>query len=117
MKGVIVIDYLPYEDFKDLKIFDKKKLTKNQVKLLDKGRSCYNSKLRRIGRDLGFEKLSSHVSRHSFAYHMLESGATIEEISFALGHATIQQTQGYVKQFPSNYADKAIKVFDDSFEL
>ena len=112
-----VFDYLPYEDFKDLKIFDKKKLTKNQVKLLDKGRSCYNSKLRRIGRDLGFEKLSSHVSRHSFAYHMLESGASIEEISFALGHATIQQTQGYIKQFPSNYADNAIKVFEDSFDL
>ena len=112
-----VFDYLPYEDFKDLKIFDKKKLTKNQVKLLDKGRSCYNSKLRRIGRDLGFEKLSSHVSRHSFAYHMLESGATIEEISFALGHSTVQQTQGYLKQFPSNYADNAIKVFEDSFEL
>ncbi len=112
-----VFDYLPYEDFKDLKIFDKKMLTKNQVKLLDKGRSCYNSKLRRIGRDLGFEKLSSHVSRHSFAYHMLESGASIEEISFALGHATIQQTQGYIKQFPSNYADKAIKVFEDSFDL
>jgi site-specific recombinase XerD len=112
-----VFDYLPYEDFKDLKISDKKRLTKNQVNLLDKGRSCYNSKLRRIGRDLGFDKLSSHVSRHSFAYHMLESGATIEEISFALGHASIKQTQEYLKQFPSNYADKAIKVFEDSFEL
>ena len=112
-----VFDYLPYEDFKDLKISDKKRLTKNQVNLLDKGRSCYNSKLRRIGRDLGFEKLSSHVSRHSFAYHMLESGATIEEISFALGHADIQQTQKYLKQFPSHYADKAIKVFEDSFDL
>ncbi len=112
-----VFDYLSFEDFKDLKIFDKKRLTKNQVKFLDKGRSRYNSKLRRIGRDLGFEKLSSHVSRHSFAYHMLESGASIEEISFALGHATIQQTQGYLKQFPQKFADKAIKVFEDTFQL
>ncbi|MCL9967981.1 MAG: tyrosine-type recombinase/integrase [Aquirufa antheringensis] len=39
------------------------------------------------------------VSRHSFAYHMLESGASIEEISFALGHTTVQQIQGYLKQF------------------
>ncbi len=113
----LVFDYLPYEEFKDLRIFDKKRLTQHQVDLLGNGRSRYNSKLRRIGRDLGFEKLSSHVSRHSFAYHMLESGATIEEISFALGHATIQQTQGYLKQFPSNYADNAIKVFEDSFDL
>lgn len=100
-----------------MKIFDKKRLNKSQLKLLDRGRSCYNSKLQRIGLDLGFEKLSSHVSRHSFAFHMLESGATVEEISFALGHATVQQTQGYLKQFPSNYADNAIKVFEDSFEL
>ena len=113
----LVFDYLPFEDFKDLKIFDKKRLSKYQVQLLDKGRSRYNSKLRRIGRDLGFVKLSSHVSRHSFAYHMLESGATIEEISFALGHATIQQTQGYLKQFPQKFADKAIKVFENTFEL
>ena len=112
-----VFDYLPYEDFKDLKIFDKKRLNKHQLTLLTRGRSCYNSKLRRIGRDLGFERLSSHVSRHSFAYHMLETGAKIEKISFALGHATIQQTQGYLKQFPSYYADDAIKVFEDSFEL
>ncbi len=112
-----VFDYLPYEDFKDLKIFDKKRLTQYQVDLLGNGRSNYNSKLRRIGRDLGFDKLSSHVSRHSFAYHMLESGASIEEISFALGHATIKQTQDYLKQFPSNYADNAIKVFEDSFDL
>ncbi len=112
-----VFDYLPYEDFKDLKIFDKKRLNRNQLTLLTRGRSCYNSKLRRIGRDLGIKDLSSHVSRHSFAFHMLESGATIEEISFALGHATIQQTQGYLKQFPQKFADKAIKVFEDSFEL
>lgn len=65
----------------------------------------------------GIKELSSHVSRHSFAYHMLESGASIEEISFALGHATVQQTQGYLKQFPQKFADKAIKVFEDSFEL
>ncbi len=112
-----VFDYLPFDDFKDLKIFDKKRLTQHQLDLLAKGRSRYNSKLRRIGRDLGFNNLSSHVSRHSFAYHMLESGATIEEISHALGHASIQQTQGYLKQFPQRFADKAIKVFDANFEL
>ena len=112
-----VFDYLPYDDFKDLKIFDKKRLNRDQIKLLTRGRSRYNSKLRRIGRDLGIKELSSHVSRHSFAYHMLESGASIEEISFALGHATVQQTQGYLKQFPQKFADKAIKVFEDSFEL
>ncbi|MEY2940904.1 MAG: hypothetical protein RJA67_589 [Bacteroidota bacterium] len=112
-----VFDYLPYEEFKDLKIFDKKRLNRDQIKLLTRGRSRYNSKLRRIGRDLGIKELSSHVSRHSFAYHMLESGASIEQISFALGHATVQQTQGYLKQFPQKFADKAIKVFEDSFEL
>jgi integrase len=112
-----VFDYLPYEDFKDLKIFDKKRFTKHQLSLLTKGRSRYNSKLRRIGRDLGLKELSSHVSRHSFAFHMLESGASVEEISYALGHATVQQTQGYLKQFPHNYSDKAIKVFENNFNF
>lgn len=112
-----VFDYVPYEDFKDFKILDKKRLTKHQLNLLTRGRSRYNSKLRRIGRDLGLKELSSHVSRHSFAFHMLESGASIEEISYALAHATVQQTQGYLKQFPHNYSDKAIKVFEENFEL
>jgi hypothetical protein len=48
---------------------------------------------------------------------MLESGASIEQISYALGHATVQQTQGYLKQFPHNYSDKAIKVFEDNFRI
>ena len=112
-----VFDYVPYEDFKDFKILDKKRLTKHQLNLLTRGRSRYNSKLRRIGRDLGLKELSSHVSRHSFAFHMLESGASIEEISYALAHATVQQTQGYLKQFSHNYSDKAIRVFEGNIEL
>ncbi len=52
-----------------------------------------------------------------FAYHMLESDAMIEEISFALGRASVQQTQGYLKQFLQKFADNAISKFDNTFEL
>lgn len=47
---------------------------------------------------------------------MLESGATIEEISFALGHATIQQNHMYLKQFPQKFVHKTIKGFEERYE-
>jgi hypothetical protein len=48
---------------------------------------------------------------------MLSTGATVEEISFALGHASIQITQAYIKQFPSRYSDEAISRFGQSFNV
>ena len=66
---------------------------------------------------IGIDKITSHVSRHSFAYYMLSTGATVEEISFALGHASIEITQSYIKQFPSRYSDEAIDRFGSSFSI
>ena len=113
----LVFDYLNFEDFMDLKIMDKRILNETQAYKLHRGRTTYNSRLKRIAKDIGIEKLSSHVSRHSFAYYMLSSGATVEEISHALLHSSIEQTQGYLKQFPSKYSDNAIKRFSDGFVL
>jgi hypothetical protein len=48
---------------------------------------------------------------------MLSSGATVEEISHALLHSSIEQTQNYLKQFPSKYSDHAIERFGDGFEI
>jgi hypothetical protein len=48
---------------------------------------------------------------------MLSTGATVEEISFALGHATIEITQSYIKQFPSRYSDNAIDRFGSRFNI
>jgi site-specific recombinase XerD len=113
----LVFDYLDYEDFKDLRIMDKKELTKVQTYKLHRGRTKYNGRLTRIAKRIGIDKITSHVSRHSFAYYMLSTGATVEEISFALGHASIEITQSYIKQFPSKYSDDAIDRFGSSFSI
>jgi integrase len=113
----LVFDYLDYEDFKDLRIMDKKELTKVQTYKLHRGRTKYNGRLARIAKRIGIDKITSHVSRHSFAYYMLSTGATVEEISFALGHATIDITQSYIKQFPSKYSDNAIDRFGSRFNI
>jgi len=113
----LVFDYLNYQDFKDLRIMDKKELTRDQTYKLHTARAKYNSRLKSISKRLGVEKITSHVSRHSFAYYMLSTGATVEEISFALGHATIEITQSYIKQFPSRYSDEAIGRFGASFNI
>jgi site-specific recombinase XerD len=113
----LVFDYLNYEDFKDLKVMDRKQLSKVQSQLLQRARASYNSRLARIASRIGVNKITSHVSRHSFAYYMLYTGATVEEISFALGHSKIEVTQAYIKQFPSRYSDEAIKRFGESFNV
>jgi site-specific recombinase XerD len=73
--------------------------------------------LKRIAGDIGVEKLTSHFSRHSFVHYMFSSGATVEEISHALNHSSIEQIQNYLKQLPSKYSDHAIERFGEGFEF
>jgi len=42
-------------------------------------------------------KLHSHLFRHARATHWLEDGVNIVQISFLLGHASIQTTMGYLE--------------------
>ena len=44
----------------------------------------------------GLSKGSLHTLRHSFATHMLESGADIFELKRMLGHASLKTTSGYI---------------------
>lgn len=113
----LVFDYLSDDDFKNLRVMDKKDLTKQQTYKLHRGRTMYNGRLSRIAKRIGVDRITSHVSRHSFVYYMLSSGASVEEISFALGHATTEITQAYINQFPSKYSDEAINRFSASFNI
>lgn len=113
----LIFDYLNNEEIKHINVIDKRVLNKEQVYKLHRARCTYNIRLKRIAGDIRVEKLTSHVSRHSLAYYMLCSGATVEEISHALNHSSIEQTQNYLKQFPSKYSDNAIERFGDGWDI
>ncbi len=61
--------------------------------------------LKGYAKSAGIEKdITPHSIRHSFAYHMLENGADIEDIKDLLGHVDISSTQIYTQIIKSKYS-------------
>ncbi len=73
-----------------------------------------NKILRRIAKENKLPKdLSMYWARHTFAQMSRESGASIEVISAALGHADLKTTQTYLRSFSDTEVDDAAsKIFD-----
>lgn len=55
------------------------------------------------------QKVSFHVSRHSFAQHAVESGLDVYELMQTLRHSKLETTQKYLKGLDEELADKAMK--------
>lgn len=77
-----------------------------------KGKKLYPSLLYRmvnhyLGQVTSLDKKSPHVLRHTFATHMLNSGADLNAIKELLGHASLSATQVYTH----NSIDKLKKVY------
>ncbi len=69
--------------------------------------SKYNKRLKELGQLANIEKpLTSYVARHSFATILKMSGTPIEKISEMMGHADVNITMSYLKEFDNETLDK-----------
>lgn len=69
-------------------------------------RKRYNAKLKLLANKCDIEsRLTSYVSRHSFATQALLHSVPITAISAMLGHSSVKTTEIYLKGLPSNVLD------------
>jgi integrase len=71
-----------------------------------RARATYNKKLKIIGNLCSIEtKLTSYVSRHSFATQAMIKGVPLTAISEMMGHSRLNTTQIYLKTLPNEVLD------------
>lgn len=69
-------------------------------------RKRYNKRLKTLAGLCGIEeRLTSYVSRHSFATQAMLQEVPINAISSMLGHSSLKTTEIYLKSLPSNILD------------
>ena len=77
-----------------------------QYKDVEWARHRYNKGLKKIGELCGIEqRLTSYVSRHSFATQAMLQDIPLSAISSMLGHSKLSTTQIYLKSLPSEILD------------
>lgn len=57
-------------------------------------------------KDFPWDGRSAHALRHSFAQHVLDGGADLRDVQYALGHRSIRSTELYVRREPPGLRDR-----------
>lgn len=84
----------------------KRQTSAEQDRDIQWARKRYNKKLKSIAELCGIkEKLTSYVSRHSFATQAMLQEIPINAISSMLGHSSLKTTEIYLKSLPNNILD------------
>jgi integrase len=65
-----------------------------------------NKRLKRIGKAVGIDGISTYTARHSFATVLKRSGANISYISESLGHNDLKTTENYLASFEREEREK-----------
>ena len=91
----------------------KDKLTPDQIaNRKHKTLKIFNKNLKEIGKLCSInQKLTSYVTRHSYANCMRKSGGSTEIISESLGHKELSTTKAYLKELGASEIDDACELF------
>ena len=76
---------------------------KNVVRAITK---LCNKRLKKIGKSIGIEGISTYTARHSYATVLKRSGANIAYISESLGHNDLKTTENYLASFEREEREK-----------
>ena len=95
-----IFPFMGRENLTEKQMLNRKKKMLKQV----------NRELKEIGEALGIQsRLSSYVTRHSFATNLKFAGVSTDIISESLGHSNVKITETYLKSFENNVIDEAVK--------
>jgi site-specific recombinase XerD len=73
------------------------KIIEKILKHISAKTTLINKSLKKISRSLGFESvnLTTHIARHTFSQHAIDSGSSMENLAKMLNHAKTKTTEGY----------------------
>ncbi len=107
-KENFVFELLQNKDFLKVEKNHFSKMDKEQYVKFQSVRTYYNGLLKLVGEQCGFgDKLTSHVSRHSFTSITMELIDNVSpfDLMNSLGHKNVSTTQTYMKSF----GDKSVE--------
>jgi len=119
-KEDFVFELLKNKDFVGMEKSYFNKMTKEQYKKFQSVRTYYNGLLKIVSEQCGLgDKLTSHVSRHSFTSITMELIENVSpfDLMNSLGHKHVSTTQTYMKSFGDKSVEKINSRVQKSIDL